>query len=66
MAAYVQLKLAGQQGETLANESVEAVRNVVVRTPAPPLEKTYVIGPCHSPQDEAAWERHFAGQAPGQ
>lgn len=32
-AVYVQLNLAGQQGETLANESLEAVRNVVLRTP---------------------------------
>jgi putative drug exporter of the RND superfamily len=65
-AAYVQLNLAGQQGETLANESVEAVRNVVTRTPAPPGVKTWVIGPCHSQQSELAWERHFAGHAPGQ
>jgi putative drug exporter of the RND superfamily len=65
-AAYVQLSLAGQQGETLANESVEAVRNVVMRTPALPGVKAWVIGPCHSLQGEAAWERHFAGRAPGQ
>jgi MMPL family len=65
-AAYAQLNLAGQHGETLANESVEAVRNVVMRALAPPQVKTYVIGPCHSLQGEAAWERHFAGQAPGQ
>ena len=32
-AAYVQLSLAGNQGETLANESVDAVRGVVERTP---------------------------------
>ena len=28
-AAYVQVYLAGNQGETLANESVEAVQNIV-------------------------------------
>ncbi len=28
-AAYVQVKLAGNQGEALANESVEAVQNIV-------------------------------------
>nr|WP_157139261.1 MMPL family transporter [Mycobacterium xenopi] len=43
--AYVQLNLAGNQGTTLANESVEAVRHVVERTPAPPGVKAYVTGP---------------------
>ena len=28
-AAYVQVKLAGNQGEALANESVESVQNVI-------------------------------------
>ena len=77
-AAYVQLNLAGQRGETLADESVEAVRNVVMRTPAPPgVEvpgrtyiigdvKAYVMGPCHSLQSDALWGRHFAGHPPGQ
>ncbi|MCV7223074.1 MMPL/RND family transporter [Mycolicibacterium elephantis] len=45
MAAYVQLNLAGNQGELLANESVEAVRDIVERTPAPPGVKAYVTGP---------------------
>jgi RND superfamily putative drug exporter len=65
-AVYVQLTLAGQQGETLANESVEAVHNVLARTPAPPQVITYVLGPCQSPEGEAAWEQHFARPAPGQ
>jgi putative drug exporter of the RND superfamily len=65
-AAYVRLNLAGQQGETLANESVGAVRNVVMRTPPPPQVRAYVSGPCHSPISDAAWQRHFAGQVPGQ
>src|SRR6201998_2066622 len=43
--AYVMLNLAGNQGTTLANQSVEAVRNVVNRTPAPPGVKAYVTGP---------------------
>jgi uncharacterized membrane protein YdfJ with MMPL/SSD domain len=60
-ATYVQVNLAGQQ-----DESVEAVHNIVMQTPAPPGEKTYVIGPCHSLQGESAWERHLAGRAPGQ
>ena len=44
-AAYVQLNLAGNQGEMLANESVDAVRNIVGRTPAPPGVEAYVTGP---------------------
>ena len=35
-AAYVQLNLAGNQGTTLGDESVAAVRNIVNRTPPPP------------------------------
>src|ERR1700741_5002182 len=41
-ASYVMLNLAGNQGPTLANQSVEAVRNVVNRTPGPPGVKAYV------------------------
>ena len=44
-AAYVQLSLAGNQGETLATESVDAVRNIVQRTAAPAGVKVYVTGP---------------------
>ena len=44
-AAYVQVELAGKQGQTLGNESVEALRRVVDRTPAPPGVKAYVTGP---------------------
>jgi RND superfamily putative drug exporter len=43
-AAYVQLYLAGNQGESLANESVDAVRNIVANPPPPPGLKTYVTG----------------------
>jgi RND superfamily putative drug exporter len=43
--AYVMLNIAGNQGQTLANESVEAVRHVLDRTPAPPGVKAYVTGP---------------------
>ncbi|MGO9103771.1 MAG: MMPL family transporter, partial [Mycobacterium sp.] len=35
-ATYVQLNLAGRPASTMANESVEAVRDIVARTPAPP------------------------------
>lgn len=44
-AAYVQLNLAGNQGERLSNQSVEAVRQIVDRTPAPNGVKAYVTGP---------------------
>jgi len=44
-AAYVQLNLAGNQGEALAYQSVAAVRNIVQRTPAPDGVKAYVTGP---------------------
>ena len=39
------LNLAGDQGTTLANQSVDAVRKVVDTTPAPPGVKAYVTGP---------------------
>jgi RND superfamily putative drug exporter len=44
-AVYVQLDLAGNLGQTLGNESVEAVRHIVERTPPPPGVKAYVTGP---------------------
>lgn len=44
-AAFVQLSLAGNQGEVLAYESVEAVRNIVQQTPAPDGVQAYVTGP---------------------
>jgi putative drug exporter of the RND superfamily len=43
-AAYVQVNLAGRPASTLANESTEAVRDIVGRTPTPPGVKTYVTG----------------------
>jgi putative drug exporter of the RND superfamily len=43
-AAYVQMFLAGNQGTTLSDESVAAVRNIVKRTPPPPGVKAYVTG----------------------
>ncbi|HYB81924.1 MAG TPA: MMPL family transporter [Mycobacterium sp.] len=44
-ASYVMVNIAGNQGTTQANKSVEAVRDVVYRTPAPPGVKAYVTGP---------------------
>ncbi len=43
-AAYVMVNLAGEQGQTLANKSVEAVRKAVDEVPAPPGVKAYVTG----------------------
>ena len=43
-AATVQVNLGGNQGEPLANESIEAVRKIVDSTPAPPGVKAYVTG----------------------
>jgi putative drug exporter of the RND superfamily len=43
-AAYVQLNLAGNQGTSLGEESVAAVRHIVGRAPPPPGVKVYVTG----------------------
>jgi putative drug exporter of the RND superfamily len=44
-ASYVMLNLAGEQGQTLANEGVQAVRKVIKETKAPPGVQAYVAGP---------------------
>ncbi|MCI4674323.1 MMPL/RND family transporter [Candidatus Mycolicibacterium alkanivorans] len=44
-ASYVMLNLAGEQGQTLANEGVQAVRKVIADTPAPPGVQAHVAGP---------------------
>ncbi|WP_293056856.1 RND family transporter [Mycobacterium sp.] len=44
-AAYVQINLAGDQGSTLGNESVKAVRKIVDQSSPPPGLKVYVTGP---------------------
>ena len=43
-AAYVQLNLAGNQGTTVGEESVAAVRSIVDQTPPPPGVKVYLTG----------------------
>jgi RND superfamily putative drug exporter len=43
-AAYVQVYLAGNQGEAKSLESVDAVRGIVARTPPPLGVKAYVTG----------------------
>jgi RND superfamily putative drug exporter len=44
-AVYTQLNLAGNQGTTLADASMKAVREIVNRTPPPKGVTTYVTGP---------------------
>ncbi|MGE0218056.1 RND family transporter [Mycolicibacterium sp.] len=51
-AAYVQVYISGDQGETLANDSVAAVRDVVATTPAPAGVKAYVTGPAATTNDQ--------------
>ena len=55
-AAYVQLYLSGNQGESLANESVQAVRDIVASSTPPPGVKAYVTGPAPLTNDQ-----HHAG-----
>ncbi|KWX69177.1 RND family transporter [Mycobacterium sp. NAZ190054] len=51
-AAYVQVYIAGDQGEALANESVQAVRDIVDANPAPPGVRAYVTGPAALTTDQ--------------
>ena len=44
-AAYVQLNLAGDQGSTQGNKSVDAVREIIRETPPPAGLQAYVTGP---------------------
>jgi RND superfamily putative drug exporter len=55
-AAYVQVYLSGNQGEALANESVEAVQDLVAGMQPPPGVKVYVTGPA-----ALAADQHIAG-----
>jgi len=55
-AAYVQVKLSGNQGETLANESVESVQSIIGSLEPPPGVKAYVTGPA-----ALAADQHIAG-----
>ena len=43
-ATYVQLNLAGNQGEARADESIAAVRQIIARTPPPAGIHVYVTG----------------------
>ncbi|OBI23573.1 RND family transporter [Mycobacterium sp. E2497] len=53
-AAYVQVYISGDQGEALANESVDAVRHVIASVPAPTGVKAYVTGPAATSADQNA------------
>ena len=44
-AVYVQLNLAGNQGTTLGQDSIAAVRHIIAQTPPPPGLTAYVTGP---------------------
>jgi putative drug exporter of the RND superfamily len=55
-AAYVQVYLSGNQGESLANESVEAAQRIVGSLPPPDGVKAYVTGPA-----ALAADQHIAG-----
>jgi putative drug exporter of the RND superfamily len=55
-AAYVQVYLAGNQGTSLANESVASLREAVGKTPPPNGLKVYVTGPAALNADQ-----HHAG-----
>ncbi|MEE9242935.1 MAG: MMPL family transporter, partial [Mycobacterium sp.] len=56
LAAYVQVKLAGNQGEALANESVKSVQSIVKSLQPPPGVEAYVTGPA-----ALAADQHIAG-----
>jgi putative drug exporter of the RND superfamily len=51
-AAYVQIYLVGNQGEALANESVEAVQKIVASVPKPNGVKAFVTGPAALTADQ--------------
>ncbi|MBU9765184.1 MMPL family transporter [Mycobacterium sp. TNTM28] len=55
-ASYVQVYTAGNQGEALANESVEAVQKIVESVTPPAGVKAYVTGPA-----ALAADQHIAG-----
>jgi RND superfamily putative drug exporter len=52
LAAYVQVYTAGNQGEALANESVETAERIVQSVTAPPGVKAYVTGPAAMAADQ--------------
>ena len=57
-AALVQLYLAGNQGESLANQSVNAVRDVIDDMPPPDGVRAYVTGPAPLITDQSEVGSH--------
>jgi RND superfamily putative drug exporter len=57
-SALVQVYLAGNQGTSLANQSVDSIRNIVNRTKPPPGVKAYVTGPAPLVTDQFEVGRH--------
>ncbi|QNJ95877.1 MMPL family transporter [Mycolicibacterium fluoranthenivorans] len=51
-ATYVQVYTAGNQGESLANESIDAVKGAVDSLTPPPGVKVYVTGPAAMTADQ--------------
>ncbi|SEA20258.1 MULTISPECIES: MMPL family transporter [unclassified Mycobacterium] len=57
-AALVQVYLAGNQGESLANESVDSVRKIIESTPPPAGLKVYLTGAAPLITDQFEVGRH--------
>ncbi len=57
-AALVQVYLAGNQGTSLSNQSVDSIRNIVNQTPPPPGVKAYVTGAAPLVTDQFEVGRH--------
>ncbi|WP_418005307.1 RND family transporter [Mycobacterium sp. PDNC021] len=57
-AALVQVYLAGNQGESLANESVDSVRRIIENTPPPTGLKVYLTGAAPLITDQFEVGRH--------
>jgi RND superfamily putative drug exporter len=64
-AAYVQVFLAGHQGETLANQSVDAVRRIVSNASAPNGVRAYVAGPAAVTTDQLEFGNKSARKVMG-
>ncbi|MGN6337429.1 MMPL/RND family transporter [Mycobacterium sp.] len=64
-AAYVQVYLAGHQGETLANESVDAVRRIVSSAVPPNGVRAYVAGPAAVTTDQLEFGNKSARKVMG-
>ena len=57
-AALVQVYLAGNQGESLSNQSVDSIRNIVNQSTPPPGVKAYVTGAAPLVTDQFEVGRH--------